>query len=487
MITRIKINGFKSLLDTELYLGSFTCIAGANAAGKSNFFDALIFLANLADKSILEAAKSIRSAEQKHSNIKDIFFKCGVKQYDRMKFEVDMLVPPLAEDDLGQTAETSVSSLRYNLTLKLNIDASNTEQPIEILEESLLPMTREAAKKSIGFKHDKEWLASILFGRRTSPVISSKNGKVQLHQDTKGKGGGRAAEFIAHKMPRTLLSTVTAESPTAFLVRQEMRNWQLLQFEPTALRQPNSIFEVLNSRIDESGRNLPATLYRLSQNDANDIYQRLTNQLKGLVSDIKIINIDRDDKRELLTLMVTFKNGLELPAQSLSDGTLRFLGLSVIQEDSRDSLICMEEPENGINPKKIEEIVRLLQDMAFDPDCPVDTNDNPIRQVIINTHSPRLIGVVPADSLYLACVKEKYDEVLGMKVQYTMFSVLPNTYKVKIKKYNIPTTSLGEIEAYLDNGVNLELQRRRQRGNRNDSNTVLENVSIQQKLALDFE
>ena len=111
-----------------------------------------------------------------------------------------------------------------------------------------------------------------------------------------------------------------------------------------------------------------------------DIYQIITNQLRNLVSDIKIINVDKDEKRELLTLVITFKNGLELPAQSLSDGTLRFLGLAIIQEDSRDSLICMEEPENGINPKKIEEIVELLLQLSFDPLCPVN-DDNPIRQV----------------------------------------------------------------------------------------------------------
>jgi AAA15 family ATPase/GTPase len=52
MITRIKINGFKSLVQTDLYLGPFTCIAGANAIGKSNFFDALSFLSKLADKTI---------------------------------------------------------------------------------------------------------------------------------------------------------------------------------------------------------------------------------------------------------------------------------------------------------------------------------------------------------------------------------------------------------------------------------------------------
>lgn len=479
MITRIKINGFKSLLDAELFLGPFTCIAGANAAGKSNFFDALMFLAHLADKTILEAAKSIRSEEQKHSNIKDIFFKCGDKQYQQMDFEIDLLVPKCAEDDLGQMAHTSVSCLKYKLKLKLNEDSSDiNQQPIEILEEALMPMTRQDAKRSIGFYHNKEWSNSIFYGQKSSPIISTTDEKIKLHQDTQGKSGGRAAEFVAQRMPRTLLSTVTAESPTAFLVRQEMRSWQMLQFEPSALRQPNSFHEILHSKVDENGKNLPATLFRLAQNSEEDVYQIITNQLRNLINDIKIINVDKDEKRELLTLVITFKNGLELPAQSLSDGTLRFLGLSIIQEDSRDSLICMEEPENGINPKKIEEIVELLLQLSFDPLNPVNGDDNPIRQVIINTHSPKLIGIVPEDSLYLACAKEKYDEILDMKVQYTSFSILPNTYKNK--KYDfIPTTLLGEMKLYLDNDlIDNYVPKIKDRKNR----TVRENILFQESI-----
>lgn len=74
MITRIKINGFKSLMDTELFFGPFTCIAGANGIGKSNLFDAFVFLSHLADNTVLQAAKSIRSENQKHSDIRDMFF-----------------------------------------------------------------------------------------------------------------------------------------------------------------------------------------------------------------------------------------------------------------------------------------------------------------------------------------------------------------------------------------------------------------------------
>lgn len=235
MITKIKIHGFKSLLYTELYFGPFTCIAGANAIGKSNFFDALSFLSKLADNTILHAAKSIRSEEQRHSDIKDIFFKNGNDHISSMKFEIDMLVPQKATDDLGQEAEASITSLRYILELKLN--NQNTDgQPIQILKEELKPITITGTKKGLYFPKSKNWESSTIKGRRAKiPFISTDGDKIKLHSDSKDKRGGRTTESIAHKMPRTLLSNVTAESPTAFLARQEMRNWVMLQFEPSSL------------------------------------------------------------------------------------------------------------------------------------------------------------------------------------------------------------------------------------------------------------
>ena len=61
MLTRLRVKGFKSLEDVEVRFGPFTCIAGANGAGKSNLFDAIVFLKNLANTSIIEAASAIRN------------------------------------------------------------------------------------------------------------------------------------------------------------------------------------------------------------------------------------------------------------------------------------------------------------------------------------------------------------------------------------------------------------------------------------------
>lgn len=447
MISRIKIDGFKSLVNTELYFGPFTCIAGANAIGKSNFFDALTFLSNLADKTIVEAAKSVRSENQKHSNLRDIFFRSGAQYKATMSFEVDMLIQNRGIDDLGQTAEATITSLRYTLRLRLNEDNA-TYEPITIDQETLEPITLSRSKENIYFNYKNDWLNSVLQGRRSTkiPFISTDGDKIKLHQDG---NKGRTTDFIAQRMPRTLLSTVTAESPTAFLVRQEMRNWMMLQFEPSALRQPNSIFEVKNAGIQANGLNLPATLFRLhTEKQDGDVYQRLTNRLKALVDNVHEISIDKDEKRDLLTLQVRFTDGLTLPAQSLSDGTLRFLGLAILEEDSTgSSLICLEEPENGINPKKITDMVSLLESMATDTHYEVNTN-NPLRQVIINTHSPIVVSNAPDESLYLAKAKEIYDEAFMRKISYTGFAALSNTWKTK--EAGIETITLGDVYAYLD-------------------------------------
>jgi predicted ATP-dependent endonuclease of OLD family len=125
--------------------------------------------------------------------------------------------------------------------------------------------------------------------------------------------------------------------------------------------------------------------------------------------------------------------------------------LAIIEEDSSGSrLICLEEPENGINPKKIYEMVELLEGMATDTEIAVD-EDNPLRQVIINTHSPIVVSCVPDDSLYLAKGKERYDESFGKKIQYTGFSAMQDTWKTIHNLADV--TSKGEILSYLDKTI----------------------------------
>jgi predicted ATPase len=456
MITRLKIDGFKNLVEVDVRFGPFTCIAGPNSVGKSNLFDAIRFLSDITEKTLIDAAKSVRSEGQKNSDIRDIFNKIGNKYVDKIVFEAEMIIPKTAIDHLGQTAEASITAVKYSLQLKYN--DSDIGELLQIEKESLIPISLNEAKKSLYFPKNNKWTNSIITGRRgsNSPFISTiiENDQkiVCIHQDQrKGKTGKR----IATQLPRTVLSTVTAEYSTACVARHEMRSWMMLQLEPSALRKSDEFDKRKSAQIQANGENLPATLYRLgTENKERDIYQELSNRLAGLIEGVCEIDIDKDDKRELLTLMLKFKNGTVFPARSLSDGTLRFLGLSVIELDSKSSgVICLEEPENGIHPQKIESMIGLLEDIATDTAYEVDEN-NALRQVIINTHSPVVVQLVNENSLLVAETIEQYSEELSVKYDRIIFSPLKETWRTKIINENSHPVAIGKLLSYL-NPVNI--------------------------------
>jgi hypothetical protein len=177
----------------------------------------------------------------------------------------------------------------------------------------------------------------------------------------------------------------------------------------------------------------------------------VANRLLELVDDVRDVYVDRDEKRERLTLMARAMDGTSYPAVALSDGTLRFLALAVLEEDlTATGLICLEEPENGIHPERIPAMLRLLDGIAVDASESVGP-DNPLRQIIINTHSPAVVAQVPEDSVVVA---ELQQAVRGAdRFMAACFSALPGTWRCKGGAQEVP---LGTLLAYLNPVAALE-------------------------------
>ncbi len=166
-----------------------------------------------------------------------------------------------------------------------------------------------------------------------------------------------------------------------------------------------------------------------------------------MVEEVAELRVDRDERRELLTVNVRMRDGTEHPARALSDGTLRFLALSVLELDPQcRGLLCLEEPENGIHPERIPAMLSLLKDIATDTDEPVG-DDNPLRQVIVNTHSPAVVSQVPEDSLLVAESRETVKDG-GERFDRLSCSCLPDTWRAG--EADAIEAPLGKLLSYLN-------------------------------------
>ncbi len=438
MLTRLQVSGFKNLVDVDVRFGPFTCIAGANGTGKSNLFDAIQFLSRLASDTFVDAAASVRSEDEKASSVQSLFHRIGSEHTDSITFTAEMIIADEGVDDLGQTAKATITFLRYSLELAFRVDEKLPfSGSFELVREELEQINLREASRHLKFHHSaKEWRKSVVKGQRRTPFISTDFNEgqrvIRLHQD--GGSSGRPQSILASNLPRTVLSTVNAtESPTALVARREMQSWRLLQLEPSSLRRPDEFMTPPGMAPD--GSHLPATLYFLaySEGQANSdgddtwVYEQIALRLSDLIDDVYEVNVDRDEKRQLLTLQVQDKNGTTYPARSLSDGTLRFLALAVLALDPMSQgVICLEEPENGIHPGRISAMLELLQEIAVDVTRPV-ARDNPLRQVIVNTHSPAVVHLVPPESLLIAETEQAIRD--DKRFQKAVFRWLPNTWR----------------------------------------------------------
>ncbi len=454
MLTRLRVSGFKNLLDLDLHFGPFTCVAGVNGAGKSNLFDAVGFLGALADRPLADAAESVRARDRRATDVDGLFLRAGADAVAEMSFAAEMIVPGEAIDDLGQTARPSITFLHYHLVLARRQDAASRHLgPLEIVKEELSHINLGEAFRHLPFPHRAAtWRRSAVTGSRRAPYFISTereggNRVVTLHQDG---GGARHWSVPAQSLPRTVLSAANAaESPTALAARREMQSWQLLRLEPSSLREPDD-FRAPTS-LGSDGAHLAATLHRLATagrpSDAagasgaaaaapERIYGALAARLSDigelgdsgeLGSEVGAIRVEADAKRELLTLMVSGRDGVAHAARSLSDGMLRLLALAVLAVDPRaPGLLCLEEPENGIHPARIPALLRLLQAIPTDVDEPVGAG-NPLRQVIVNTHSPAVVTGVPDDSLLVAEPQEA--SLAGQSARTVAFRALSGTWR----------------------------------------------------------
>ena len=383
MITRIELDGFKTFRDFKLEFAPFQVIVGPNGAGKSNLFDALRLLSRLADSDLRSAFQDLRGeAGELFTTLPD------GRSMDRMRLTAEILVERRVQDSWGTQADLKYTRLRYELEIVRRTDEHGLDR-LYVNKEQLLPIRRgsDAWLKRYELS-EKNWMPKLRGGR--VPFISMEpeesTATIQLHQD--GHGGRKAS--VAERMERTVLSgVINAGFPHAFAAREEMRSWKFLHLNPEVLRQPSSM--LAQPFIAPDGSNLPTALARMKAEDSfilSDISRDLANLVPGILD----VEVEADRVHDQYLIHAETQDGRSFSSRVLSDGTRRALALVALQDyPQQRGVLCFEEPENGVHPFRLKNLVDVLSELATDFSDPEQTNE-PLRQLLVNTHSPVLVG-----------------------------------------------------------------------------------------------
>ena len=167
-----------------------------------------------------------------------------------------------------------------------------------------------------------------------------------------------------------------------------MKSWKFLRLNPDDLREPTSQDIGMRDTVTPSGKNLAAALFRIQQDDPYNL-KEISRKLNNLLPNLTEVNVYNDKANKQFIIKIKGEDCREFSSRVLSEGTLRLLTLCILQyDDQHTGLLCFEEPENGIHPFLIKTITQLLKDLSVD----FKDTDMPLRQVVVNTHSPVLVN-----------------------------------------------------------------------------------------------
>lgn len=136
-----------------------------------------------------------------------------------------------------------------------------------------------------------------------------------------------------------------------------------------------------DTSLKSDGKNIVSFLYNLKEDYRNE-YSRLENDFASCINEFVAIGIPRSHVGEGFKLRFFDKNNVSYWAEEVSEGVLYFLALlCIIYQPDPPKLLLLEEPEKGIHPRRIKEVIDFIFELARLRDI----------QVIITSHSPYVV------------------------------------------------------------------------------------------------
>jgi predicted ATPase len=348
MITFFQVRNFKALRDVSLQLTPIHVLIGPNDSGKTSIFEAITALHHTVDQGLANSFLGTWEGAQlvwRGDYDSPISFKVSFNE-GNVRFE-------------------------YEIACKF----APGRQVLRVAEEASIQVLRVAEEASIQGKHGKK--ANLLSGHpNVSAVAQSwQEARSPDYGITKPTHDALARLHLYKWVPNHLSLPVTFNLSGRFSM--ELSGFGLSTFLMDILGEDDVRFGELVARFHKIFPDVARL--RLRREAAYTSWREQQPAAPGWALYFELAN-----------------SGLILPAWQASDGLLLVLAyLAILYSPQPPRLLLVEEPENGIHPLRLAQVLDILKELVKEQNQ---------TQVILTTHSPYVVDRFKPEEITL-CLK----------------------------------------------------------------------------------
>ncbi len=421
MINTLQIKNFKSLKNVKFDLQKINLFIGPNNSGKTNVLKAFEFLRNVL---LFGKEKKVN-----HDNFHRYFYNFA----DEKK--------PIFENPITLTFVKKNGAFYEYYFFEFWGIIKDVEGNEKVLRRECFLQTKEKLPDNFDLTNWKNHLKYII----KTDIIIEKEGFNKSSMMPKYPGfvlikyrEGKIVETITEPMLKPLVYQSSIELSITNDLINLLDNFKIYQPDVLAIKEAKPLDT--DNYIKADASNLVSFLDNM-RDSYPKIYNNITKDLFKCISDFTELRFKKIKLNGVVSkqLGLLDKNGRIFWVDELSEGTLYFLALlAIVNQPEPPEFLFIEEPETGIHPRRLHEIIQFVFRLADDNDI----------QIFITTHSPQIVNEfedIP-ESVFV------FDNISGYTQIKNLMSDIIKVSDKKSEKDKLPkinyTETLGEHWVY---------------------------------------
>lgn len=378
-INRIEIKGFKSIDHLVLEnVSPLMVLAGANGSGKSNLADAMAFFGHVIQNDLRSAVKAFGGVQ----SIKNYKLKTSAKALLSLKININ-----LDNTELEYSMEISLQEDDYKIQNEIL-----TENGTTIFDRAKL--IQEIQKCSSDMM--KNLKANAVIGAVAGGILGAASDKDTtlsniLSGATIGAIGGGVLTLLAES--NNFLSPTSPVIQQEFiqnnLIGKYLSNIRIFRINPVEAKKSSPFG---SKELESNGSNIAAVLAAWEKQE--DFREQTMEWLQLIVPNMEAVHTETQ-KLDNSTKLSFREKGVSkrFPAGLISDGTIYTLCIltAVLSRTHNYGITIIEEPERGIHPQAIGELMSLMRSLSGDK-----------HMILLTTHSESVVRNAEISEIYFA-------------------------------------------------------------------------------------